>query len=310
MTWVKMGRLFASRGLYTWNKTHAQLPVADIVDGKIIRIYYASRNSAGQSLTSYIEVDAECPSEILYEHNRPILELGKLGAFDESGIMPTCVVNIKDRKYLYYIGWSLKKTVPYQNSVGLAMSTDGGRSFKKFSDGPVVGINHIDPYFTGTFFVFNEKDYYRAYYLSCIKWEILGGRPEPLYVLKYAESENGITWERTGKVAIGLAGQEEGGVVSAAVLRDGTRYKMWFGRRGKFDYRTNTNNAYRIGYAEAEDGLNWTRMDALAGIDVSSEGWDSEMISYPYVLRVADRLYMFYNGNGFGKTGFGYAVWG
>lgn len=301
--------MFVNRGLHDWDRSHAQVPVANAVDENRIRIYYASRNARGQSLTSFIEVDAKQPSEILYEHNRPLLSLGSLGAFDESGIMPTCILDVKNEKFLYYIGWSLKKTVPYQNSVGLAISNDGGKSFKKFSAGPIVGVNNIDPYFTGTFFVLPDRGLFRAYYLSCIGWKVQDGRPEPLYVLKYAESSDGISWERLGKVVIDLEGDSEGGLVSAAVMKEDNSYRMWFGKRGKYDYRVNSDNSYRIGYAESDNGLEWMRKDSAAGIDISRTGWDSEMISYPNVVRVGEQLYMFYNGNKFGETGFGYAIW-
>jgi hypothetical protein len=33
------------------------------------------------------------------------------------------------------------------------------------------------------------------------------------------------------------------------------------------------------------------------------------MIAYPCVIRVGRRLLMFYNGNGFGRDGFGWAEW-
>jgi len=44
------------------------------------------------------------------------------------------------------------------------------------------------------------------------------------------------------------------------------------------------------------------------GIDVSPTGWDSTMVAYPYVYSHAGKTHMIYNGNGFGLSGFGYAV--
>jgi hypothetical protein len=68
------------------------------------------------------------------------------------------------------------------------------------------------------------------------------------------------------------------------------------------------HGGYRIGYAESDDGINWQRKDDKVGIDVSDEGWDSEMVAYPYVFEHDGEKYMLYNGNGYGETGFGYAV--
>ena len=84
---------------------------------------------------------------------------------------------------------------------------------------------------------------------------------------------------------------------------------MWYSYRAIEDYRTNTANSYRIGYAESNDGISWVRKDDEVGIDISESGWDSEMIEYPMVFNYRGEKYMFYNGNGFGKNGFGYAIY-
>lgn len=305
--WIKKGNIYNVNGQFDWNKSHAQVPVVDLLEDRI-RVYYSTRDVSGRSNVSYIEVEKNNPEKIIYEHTAPLFELGNLGSFDDSGIMPSSIITVGNKKYLYYIGWTTRGTVPFQNAVGLAISDDGGKVFKKLSEGPIISVNFIEPYFSGTSFVTFEDDTFKMWYLSCIKWERFDGKPEPIYNIKYAESLDGITWIQTGKVAIEL-NDDEGGLVSAAVIKEDGKYKMWFGKRKKSDYRNNITNSYKIGYAESLDGKDWIRKDDNAGIDISNEGWDSEMISYPYVFKSDNRLIMFYNGNGFGKTGFGYAVW-
>ena len=305
--WIKKGCIFNVNGQFDWNKSHAQVPVVDVLSDRL-RIYYATRNSQGQSNISYIEAKKDNPEIIIQECKSPLLNLGNLGTFDDSGIMPSSIINVGDKKYLYYIGWTTRQTVPYQNAIGLAISDDGGKSFVKFSEGPIITVNHIEPHFSGTSYVLFENNLFKMWYLSCIKWEVFNGKPEPVYNIKYAESYDGINWNQTGKVAIELM-DDEGGLVSASVSKENDLYRMWFGKRKKADYRTNVENTYRIGYAESVDGINWLRKDDLAGIDISENGWDSEMISYPNVIRNEGDYLMFYNGNGFGKSGFGYAIW-
>lgn len=305
--WAKKGKIFNVDGLYDWNQSHAQVPVVDLLEDRI-RIYYSTRDVSGRSNVSYIEVEKDNPHNIIYKHLAPLFELGSLGAFDDSGIMPSSIITVGNKKYLYYIGWTTRGTVPFQNAVGLAISDDGGKVFHKVSEGPIISVNFVEPYFSGTSFVIFENNIFKMWYLSCIKWEKFEDNPEPIYNIKYAESFDGILWNQTGKVAIELE-DDEGGLVSAAVIMEDSKYKMWFGKRNKSDYRKNVNNSYRIGYAESLDGKNWIRNDNEAGIDISKEGWDSEMISYPYVFKIDNKLIMLYNGNGFGKTGFGYAVW-
>jgi hypothetical protein len=306
--WTKQGLIYAPHGKYAWNRTHAQLPIVDPSGEARWRVYFATRDSEGRSNIGFIEVEAGKPENILYEHDRPVLDFGPLGAFDESGLMPVALVNHAGRKFLYYAGWSLKKTVPYENSIGLAVSADGGKTFKKYASGPLFGICPEDPYFTGTVNVLIEDGCWRAWYQSCTGWQIIDGQPEPFYHLKYAESPDGISWKRDGIVAIDYADDTEGGICGASVSKDADIYRMWYSYRKARNYRHNRKHSYRVGYAESFDGIKWSRHDAQAGIDVSETGWDSEMVAYPFVFRYGDRQYLFYNGNGFGRSGFGYAV--
>jgi len=87
------------------------------------------------------------------------------------------------------------------------------------------------------------------------------------------------------------------------VLHREDTYFMWFAHRA-----TKTTDTYRIGFASSVDGRHWERNDLLSGIDISPTGWDSEMICYPCVFEHLGKIYMLYNGNGYGKTGFGLAV--
>ncbi len=310
MVWVKKGLIYSPKGQFTWNKTHAQLPIVDASDETKWRIYFATRDEQNKSTITYIEVGAAQPKQILYEDNRPLLSFGPLGSFDESGLMPVCVVDHQGKKYLYYAGWCLKKTVPYHNAIGLALSEDGGRSFTKLTEGPLFDTRLHEPYFTGTANVLVDNGLWRIWYQSCTRWQVIQGKPEPFYHLKYAESLDGINWERKGVVAIDYKDESEGGISSASVIQSDGIFRMWYSYRGSENYRSNRNNSYRIGYAESSDGIKWARRDDQAGIDISDTGWDSEMIAYPCVVRSKNQNYLFYNGNGFGRTGFGYAVSG
>jgi hypothetical protein len=307
MEWEKRGLIFNVDGSLSWNKTHAQVPVAFLLDNSTIRIYYSTRNFENKSSTSFIDVNAENPQEIKYIHNKPILELGSLGSFDESGIMPSSIVKSNDLIYLFYIGWSIRTTVPYHNSIGLAFSKDNGVTFEKAGYGPLFDSTLNEPFFTGTSNVFIEDDIWHIYYLSCIKWEIINDKPEPFYNIKYANSVDGINWKRNGKVAIEL-NNDEAGLASASVMKDNNIYKMWYCFRKGLNYRNDKNYSYRIGYAESLNLIDWIRKDSCVGIEISEKGWDSEMIAYPNIIKFKDKKYMFYNGNGFGKTGFGYAI--
>jgi hypothetical protein len=308
MRWKKQKHIYAPSGNFDWNKSHAAVPTVDVVSDKVWRIYFGTRDAQNRSHTSFIEVEAGKPENVLYEHGEEILPLGNLGAFDDCGVMPSSIVTVGVYKYLYYIGWTTRGTVPYHNAIGLAISKDGGRTFEKLAEGPLFGATIYEPHFTGTSCVRIENRVWKNWYLSCTKWEMINGKPEPFYHIKYAESLDGIHWKRDGVVAIDYKSETEAGIVGATVLTENGVHKMWYAYRDADGYRTGKAKSYRIGYAESFGGVRWKRLDERAGIDVSDAGWDSEMIEYPFVVAHHGTKFLFYNGNGFGKTGFGYAI--
>ena len=305
--WQKKGLIYRPNNGLSWAKSHAQIPTVDLVEKKILRIFFSTRDESNRSHITYMDVDSENPQQIFYLHQQPLLKLGLTGTFDDCGIMPTSIVTYKGLKYLYYIGWNVRNTVPYHNAIGLAISEDNGLTFNKLFTGPIMDRNTLDPYFCGTACVKIENSIWRNWYLSCTKWIQVNGKSEPLYNLKYAESLDGINWKREGIIAIDLKNEAEGGIARASVIKDDEIYKMWYCYRGHTDYRVNKNQSYRIGYAESLDGIIWKRMDNVNIIEPSEDGWDSEMVAYPEVIDIDNRRLMFYNGNGFGQSGFGYA---
>jgi len=306
--WEKRGLIYSVDKSIVWAQTHAQVPTVDEASEGVLRIYYSTRDKQNRCRISFIDVEADDPSKILYKHALPVLDLGKLGTFDDSGVMPSSVVTHQGVKYLYYTGWNVRMTVPYQNAVGVAVSYNKGVTFERLGEGPVLGITLNEPHFIGTATVVLEDNKWRVWYSVCTKWEILDGQAEPFYHIKYAESCDGVNWSRRGVVAIDYKDENEGGIVRASVFVENKQYHMWYSTRNKKDYRTDREKSYRIGYAQSNDGISWTRMDNSVGIDVSEDGWDKEMIAYPCVMNYQDKLYMFYNGNGFGRSGIGYAV--
>lgn len=308
--WVKKGLIYKPDGNLSWSKSHAQVPVVDKVDDKIWRIYFSTRDDQNRSRTAMIEVEAGNPQNVLSVSKNPILDIGKPGLFDDCGAMPSWIVNVGDKKYLYYIGWTVRNTVPYHNSIGLAVSSDQGRTFQKFSEGPLFSPTIIEPYFTGTSCVLKDDDgVWKNWYLSCTGWKEVAGKYEPLYDIKYATSKDGIHWNRNGTVAIGYKNDKEGGLVKASVVKEDNLYKMWYAYRNAEDYRTNADNSYRIGYAQSRDGISWERKDDTVNLGLSEEGFDTQMLCYPHVIEHKGKKFMFYNGDGFGASGIGYAVW-
>ena len=305
MRWVKQGQIFAVTGQRPWMSSHAAVPVPHLVDDGRMRILFGPRDAEGRTRTAFVDVDPGEPSQLLAVAQAPALDLGERGAFDDSGAMPSCLVAEGDDLYLFYIGWNRGVSVPYRNAIGLAVSTDGGVTFTRVHDGPIVDRNAREPYFVTTPFVLRDGGTWRMWYASATRW--IGAVPDPVYVIKYAESDDGVAWRRDDVTCIVPRTPDEANA-RPWVIHDGDRYRMWYSFRGGSGFRTDPGQSYRIGYAESADGVSWTRDDARAGIERSADGWDSEMIAYPAIYDHRGITHLLYNGNGFGRSGIGHAV--
>lgn len=227
-----------------------------------------------------------------------MLKHGVLGAFDDNGITPGCFSIINGKKIYYYTGWNLTQSVPFNNSIGIAEFDEIHGIFKRYGNGPIMTRTLHEPYSCASPFVMFDNGICRMWYASMDEWKYVGDERRHVYNIKYAESSDGINWVRSAHVVLDYETDDEYAFGRPFVLKEKGIYKMWYSVRGDF---------YNIGYAESKDGLNWERLDCQAGIDVSETGWDSEMIEYPFIFDHKGERYMFYNGNGYGRTGIGLA---
>ena len=299
MKWKKLGLIFEPTGQFDWLVTHAAIPFAERIDSDLYRIYFCGRDKLNRAQVGYIELNHNNPLEILHITEKPVLGLGLLGTFDNSGVMPSWIISQGDSKYMYYTGWTRGSTVPYYFYIGLAISHDEGKSFERATLAPILERNDIDPYLTASPCIRVENGKWRMWYVSGVKRETENDEVQTYYNIKYAESRDGIHWDRNGITCIDFEDGNETRIARPCVLRDDDIYKMWY---------CYAIDSYTIGYAESDDGIHWIRKDKEVGIRVSDSGWDSKMICYPFVFKHKGRTYMLYNGNEYGKAGFGYAV--
>lgn len=303
MKWKKLGLVFCASGQNEMMMTGGRTPVPLLVGDNLYRIYFASYDSAGRGRIFSLELDIEYPEKVKSLVTNPIADIGETGFFDDNGIIPSDVLRVKDQVYLYTIGFSVKNKLIFDAATGLAISNDGGISFKKLN-GPVLDRGVDDPCFAASPTVMHDGKVWRMWYVSCDHWREENGGFRHFYNIKHRYSSDGIYWEPRATVSIDYANEHEYAISRPSVIRSSSGgYRMWYSFRAQSSIAT-----YRIGYAESSDGLSWQRKDDVAGIDVSDSGWDSEMICYPRVFEHKGRLYMLYNGNGYGRTGFGLAV--
>ena len=314
MKWKKLGRIFNPTEFELSNNCleYARSPQTLVFDD-FIRIYFstAQKDAIGKFLShiSFIDMDKNFENVIRIS-NDTVIKLGDLGCFDEHGIFPMNVVRDGDKILAYTGGMYRKVSVPLDGSIGFAYSEDNGLTFKKIGDGPILTTSLNEPFLIGDPFVAIFEGLYHMWYICGTKWVhcTITNKPERVYKIAHAISEDGVSWNKEGLFIIDdLIGLDECQALPSVIFHN-NRYHMVFCYRGAIDFKTNKRNSYRIGYAYSDDLKNWTRNDENVGIDVSDEGWDSEMMCYPNIFHCDGKVYMLYNGNEFGRYGFGLAV--
>lgn len=307
--WEKRGILISDAPIKTWAKDYYQFPaVLELTDR--IRIFYTTRPAIGKdgNYVTYIRyVDLQKNDfKIIEFSEKPVIDLGGIGEFDEFGTMPGDFIEFNDSIYMYYTGWQRMKSVPYTFSIGLAISNDGGNSFKKTSKGPLVSISAENPFSVGSGAAITEDGIHHLFYIAGTDWFEIKNKLEHSYAIKHATSNDGINWDVSHGMVIEQKNKFEA-IAAPTIIKINNSYHMWYSYRDSFNFRDG-QGSYKIGYAHSKDLFKWIRDDNNSGISLSEEGWDSKMICYPFVIKIKEKIYMFYNGNTFGKFALGYAI--
>lgn len=315
MKWVKRGLLFnpTEHNLLNGCYDFAQAPQTLVFDN-FIRIYFSTRkkdekNGMYLSFISFVDFDKEL-KHLLNISKNTVIELGGLGSFDEHGIFPINVLRHNDQIIAYTCGWSRRISVPVETSTGLAYSDDNGTSFKKAGTGPILTSSLKEPMLVGDSFVKAYDNTFHMWYIFGQSWKIATENEPParVYKIAHATSADGVNWKKEeGRQIIADVLNEDECQALPTVTKIGDRYNMYFCFREATDFRNNKNRSYRLGYAWSDDLINWKRDDENTGIELSETGWDSEMMCYPHIFQIDDKVFLLYNGNGFGKYGFGFA---
>lgn len=311
--WKKLGKIFTPQLVEgrPWLKEFAQAPATLILDD-VVRVYFSCRPAADLqgryvSYSAYVDLDRANLFKIRGIAERPVLSLGGLGEFDEFGTYPISILKENEQRIrAFYAGWTRCESVPFNVAIGSATSMDGGKTFEKLGTGPVLSYSLEEPFilsgpkiriFNGTWYLF---------YIAGRKWKLIDGKPEPVYKIRLAVSQDGVRWERVNKDLIESRVEQDEAQASPDVFYKNGKYHMFFCYRYSGNYR-GKEFGYRIGYASSNNLIDWERDDSKAGITVSESGWDSEMISYPHVFEVDNEIYLAYLGDQVGRFGFGIA---
>jgi hypothetical protein len=310
--WVRRGMLFRRPADVGWWASHAQAVTPLVLEPRRWRLYFSGRDAQNRSRILFVDVDPLDGMRVIERCFEPVLELGAPGSFDSAG-QGACAALVRGGAvHLYYVGVHLRRDVPYGLAVGLAASPEG-KGFERLVPGPVLSTGPQDPWFSSAAHVTDDAaGGATAWYTSGTGWvELPGGGRDPVYELASASSPDGIRWTRRPAAQVAAAGGA-GGLTRPWAVTIGGQRLLFFAERGTFGFRSDSAQAYRLRQVPLDPAgtPSGPAVPVAFANPPGPDDWDGFMQAYPSVLPLQGGHVMFYNGDGFGRDGFGWATLG
>lgn len=284
------------------------LPFSDF-----IRIYFSTRSLDQKNMKyfshiTFVDMDKNL-QKVISVNQDEVIKLGELGHFDEHGIFPINVVRHNDEIWGYTCGWSRRLSVSVETSIGLVKSADQGKTFfRNWGQGPIVSSSLKEPYLVGDAFVKSFNNVWHMWYIYGTGWKSYAENapPDRTYKIAHATSDDGINWTKNEGIQLipDFLGPQESQALPTVHFINGLYY-MLFCYRESYDFRNNPKRGYRLGCATSPDLKNWSRNEEAFSVVGAKESWDDQMQCYPHLFEDSGKIYLLYNGNEFGKNGFG-----
>lgn len=299
-TWKKLGRIFNPETYPRHDKllTHAANPLPVHLGGDLFRIYYSGRDENNRSSVGVVDVDLQAGA-VKTVYHEPVFLHGPPGSFYADGVSIGNCYSADGKTYMLFMGWQVPQGGHWRGDIGrLVVDQSGALTID--GNSPFMGVASEDPVSLSYPWVSSDDEGFTMWYGSTVSWD--GGNGEMIHVINSATSDDGHNWLRHGLAVPYRLGLAQAFSHPTVLKHQNGDLSMWF------SCRSGRGEKYRIGYAEKAAGEDWRLDLENSGIDVADDGWDSEMIAYPFVFQHRAQTYMLYNGNGFGLTGFGLAV--
>ena len=297
--WEKLGLLIQPDSSLSWCQTHCMVPTPLKLDRNIFKVFFSGRDRQNRSHIGYATLDLNDDPRIIDYSRDAVLSPGRLGSFDDNGVTPSCIFPLSDGNIaLYYIGWNPGSTVRMHLYGGLAISKDGGDTFVRWSEAPILERTRTDPFLNTAPWVVRGPDGLRMFYVSGYEWI---DKDLPRYHIKTATSRDGYSWDRDGSICIDFKDSLESALARPFVIHENGKWRMWFSAKS-------IQTQYSIYYAESSNGKDWIRAGNELKPSKNPGCFDSKMVEYGVIVKGAKGAYMLYNGNNYGAEGIGLAI--
>lgn len=299
MKWKKLGQIFQVNNTNPYLSSHAANPLPVHLYDNVFRIFYSGRNIQNKSSVGYVDIDIET-QQIIHYPQYPVFTYGAETSFYSHGVSIGNIYSDKNnQQFILFMGWQIKENQHWYGEIGRLQLLDK-KNLTLTPHTPFMTLDNEDPISLSYPFVMLDDNQFKMWYGSTITWQAENN--EMIHVIKYATSHDGIHWNKHG-IVLPYEINKAQAFSRPTVIKDNNGYHMWF------SFRSGDGTKYRIGYAHSNDGSHWSHT-LPAGINVNNNPneWDSEMICYPFVFDHNGKRWMLYNGNNYGKYGFGLAV--
>jgi hypothetical protein len=297
--WKSHGAFYQPNESINWMGGGAGAFFAMPQSSDTVRLFLTGRDKTVRTRIGIVTLKWTDRPQVVDVTREPVIDVGELGAFDMDGVSYPWIVEHDGALFMYYVGWNrLGGEIAFRNQIGLAVSEDGGESFKRVTRAPLLPLNDAEPIGSGSHCVERTPGGWRMYYTSFLRWERTPQGPKHYYHIREAYSKDGIHWERPGKVVVDLIPPDEYalGAPDLDVL-DGRRV-IYFTARGQ--------RYHLFASVEGKDG-DWIRLPGH--LEIERGAFDSDMQCYPRSLKFQGKTYLLFSGNGYGRAGIGYAEW-
>lgn len=293
--WRKLGRVFAPLGgLLT--RSHVMLPTPHVMADRV-RVFYAGCDDDLRGRVFFADFAPEPPFDLMAADPEPVCDVGAPGSFDCDGVNPSQIIETDDGLMLLYIGWRRGPAeTPYTLFGGVAKSTDGGMSFERRSE-PLLPPRPGERLFRTAPHISRDEEGYRLLYIGGDRFTSgEAGRATPVYSLMELRSADLWSWN---------------GPARTLMSPDTSAGEVGFGRPvitpdGNLMVSLRTLAGYRL----VETSLAFSpeaRPVLEAVVPEPMEAWEAQMTCFGAVCRVGPNELLFYNGDGYGRTGLGLA---
>ncbi len=300
MTWIRKGKLFGNDTWdLEWHKLNTQLPIPYLMDEDRLRLFVTLCDAENRGRLGFVDVNPDNPSEIIDYSHEPLLDVGKRGCFDENGVVSTALLENDGKLYIYYCGFQKHVNYPYSSLAGVAVSTDGGQSFLRIRETPLLERKDGEMFIRTGVGIYKYGNVYRLYYASGNEWLSVNNKLVPQYSFRYIDSDSPICFDGESIKMFPLE-NDEFGMTTPQIFKTDSGYEMIYSVR-------TVSEGYRMGYATSKDGIEFSRNDKVMDIKRPNGEFDSEMICYGKCYKRGDRTYLFYSGNHYGMDGIGWA---